>query len=323
MTPRRSSAINRSKMAKQVSLTGSSIKFKRTTTPKKKSVRRGKSTSAAVLASKKKSVAVKAGRKSLKVGGGSSKKTKGVKTSTKRRSSISPMKRTLIASKRKSCPPPRRSQNRRKMSSLAIINVSDSIESKERRHDEYDGEKTPRTAISAASPRAMFIDENKAMVRKHYRMNEKQTTDTLKDVWDYLQDNDNSIYHTYVNRTKSSGVNDNDVGDDRTSSFRDQSRRSNAEVLSPPPTTTVDGKSLKRESSGRHRSQSITKDPNKPKRALNAYMVFMLEVLPKVRKDMPKSSHKQHVKEIGKRWRNMSDVQKKSYSQEKNRKSHV
>merc|ERR1711861_56557 len=66
---------------------------------------------------------------------------------------------------------------------------------------------------------------------------------------------------------------------------------------------------------GKPKKKKKAKDPNKPKRAMVAFMYFSIEQRPAVQKKNPSLGIADISKELGKQWRGMSASQKAPYEE--------
>merc|ERR1719352_1138343 len=64
---------------------------------------------------------------------------------------------------------------------------------------------------------------------------------------------------------------------------------------------------------GKPKKKKKAKDPNKPKRAMVAFMYFSIDQRPEVQKRQPELKIADVSKVLGQRWRNMTDSQKSKY----------
>ncbi|WVN88918.1 non-histone chromosomal protein 6 [Cryptococcus depauperatus CBS 7841] len=62
------------------------------------------------------------------------------------------------------------------------------------------------------------------------------------------------------------------------------------------------------------RGSKKDKDPNKPKRALSAYMFFVQDYRERIKTENPEASFGDVGKLLGIKWKEMSDVEKKPYN---------
>merc|ERR1711959_130011 len=65
---------------------------------------------------------------------------------------------------------------------------------------------------------------------------------------------------------------------------------------------------------GKPKKKKKAKDPNKPKRAMVAFMYFSIDQRPEVPKRQPELKIADVSKVLGERWRNMSAAQKAKYA---------
>jgi hypothetical protein len=63
------------------------------------------------------------------------------------------------------------------------------------------------------------------------------------------------------------------------------------------------------------KKKKAKKDPNAPKRAMNAYMYFMQDQRAAVKEKNPKLTNKELLSELGAEWKKLSDKDKEPYNQ--------
>lgn len=66
----------------------------------------------------------------------------------------------------------------------------------------------------------------------------------------------------------------------------------------------------------RQKKDKPKKDPNAPKRAASAYILFAIDERKKIKKDTPDLANKQIIVEIGQRWQALSSTKKSKYERQ-------